>query len=39
MDKKENMITVKNAVKKYGKGENEIYALNHVALNIGTGDI
>ena len=39
MDKKENMITVQNAVKKYGKGENELYALNHVDLNIGTGDI
>ena len=39
MDKRENMITVQNAVKKYGKGENEIYALNHVDLNIGKGDI
>ncbi len=39
MDKKENMITVQNAVKKYGKGENELYALNHVDLNIGKGDI
>lgn len=39
MDNKENMITVQNAVKKYGKGENELYALNHVDLNIGKGDI
>ena len=39
MDKRENMITVQNAVKKYGKGENELYALNHVDLNIGKGDI
>ena len=39
MDKKENMITVQNAVKKYGKGENELYALNHVDLHIGKGDI
>lgn len=39
MDKRENMINVRNAVKKYGKGENELYALNHVDLNIGKGDI
>lgn len=33
------MITVHNAVKKYGRGESEIYALNHVELEIPTGEI
>lgn len=36
---REPMITVQDAVKKYGSGENEIYALNHVNLNIPRGDI
>lgn len=39
MDKRENMITIQNPVKKYGKGENELYALNYVDLNIGKGNI
>ena len=33
------MITVENAVKKYGSGANEIYALDHVNLSIETGDV
>ena len=33
------MITVHNAVKKYGRGESEIYALSHVELGIPTGEI
>ncbi len=33
------MITVGNAVKKYGTGANEIYALDHVNLSIETGDV
>ena len=33
------MITVENAVKKYGTGANEVYALDHVNLSIETGDV
>lgn len=33
------MITVENAVKKYGSGANEIYALDHVNMSIETGDV
>ena len=36
---REPMITVQDAVKKYGSGENELYALNHVNLEIRKGDI
>lgn len=32
-------IIVKDAVKKYGNGESELYALNHVNLTIENGDI
>ena len=32
-------IEVKDAVKKYGTGENELYALNHVTLTLEKGEI
>ena len=32
-------IIVKDAVKKYGQGESEIYALNHAELEIEDGEI
>lgn len=33
------LISLKNAVKKYGSGENEVYALNHAELTIEEGKI
>ena len=30
-------IVIEDAVKKYGRGESEIYALNHVSLQIESG--
>ena len=32
-------IEVKDAVKKYGTGESELYALNHVSLTLEKGEI
>lgn len=32
-------IIIKDAVKKYGRGENELYALDHVSLQIEDGEI
>ncbi len=32
-------IVIEDAVKKYGRGESEIYALNHVSLQIESGEV
>lgn len=32
-------IVIEDAVKKYGRGESEIYALNHVSLQIQSGEV
>lgn len=32
-------IVIEDAVKKYGRGESEIYALNHVSFQIESGEV